>query len=105
MKILFDHGTPAPLRRKLSGHGISTAYEMGWAHLDNGALLAAAEAAFDVMITTDQNLQYQQNLVGRRLGVVILPTTNWLKIADHVAQIIAALEAVHPGEIVLVAFP
>jgi len=67
MKILFDHGTPAPLRHSLSGHEISTAYEMGWAQLSNGDLLAAAEKSFDVFITTDQNLRYQQNLAGRRL--------------------------------------
>jgi hypothetical protein len=48
MKILFDHGTPAPLRRQLAGHEISTAYEMGWAKLNNGDLLAAAEKSFDV---------------------------------------------------------
>ena len=55
MKILFDHGTPAPLRRQLAGHEISTAYEMGWAKLSNGDLLAAAEKSFDAFITTDQN--------------------------------------------------
>ena len=76
MKILFDHGTPAPLRRHLAGHEISTAYEMGWAQLSNGELLAAAEKAFDVFITTDQNLRYQQNLTGRTLVILVLPTTS-----------------------------
>ena len=71
MKILFDHGTPAPLRLRLAGHEISTAYEMGWARLSNGDLLAAAEKAFDVFITTDQNLRYQQNLAGRRLAILV----------------------------------
>src|ERR1700690_1396036 len=77
MKILFDHGTPAPLRHQLAGHEISTAYEMGWAKLSNGDLLAAAEKSFDAFITTDQNLRYQQNLAGRRLGILVLPTTSW----------------------------
>jgi hypothetical protein len=62
MRILFDHGTPAPLRRALTAHTVSTAYEMGWAELDNGALLAAAERDFDALVTTDRNLRYQQNL-------------------------------------------
>ena len=60
MRLLFDHGTPAPLRRALTGHSVSTAYEMGWTELDNGALLRAAESDFDVLITTDRNLRYQQ---------------------------------------------
>ena len=64
MKILFDHGTPVPLRRSLPGHEVSTAYEMGWAELPNGDLLAAAEKDFQALITTDKNLRYQQNLAG-----------------------------------------
>jgi hypothetical protein len=73
MKILFDHGTPAPLRRALSGHAVSTAYEMAWTALDNGALLDAAETHFDALITTDQNLRYQQNLSGLRLAILFCP--------------------------------
>jgi hypothetical protein len=76
MKILFDQGTPAPLRQALAGHAISTAYEMGWATLENGDLLKAAETAFDAFITTDQNLRFQQHLTGRRLAVLVLPTTS-----------------------------
>ena len=71
MRILFDQGTPAPLRRELVGHLIKTAYEMGWADLQNGASLDAAERDFDAFITTDQNLQYQQNLSGRRLAILV----------------------------------
>jgi len=77
MKIVFDQGTPVPLRRALKGHAVATAYELGWAELDNGELLAAAESEFDVLVTTDQNLRYQQKLAGRRLAILILPTTNW----------------------------
>lgn len=64
MRILLDQGTPAPLRDRLRDHVVSTAFEMGWAELDNGALLKAAEQSFDILITTDQNLRYQQNLRG-----------------------------------------
>jgi len=63
MKILFDQGTPVPLRRSLSKHKVTTAFERGWGALRNGELLQAAEAeGFDALVTTDQNLQYQQNL-------------------------------------------
>ena len=100
MRILFDHGTPAPLRRILAGHSISTAYEMGWAELDNGSLLKAAETDFDALITTDQHLRHQQNLVGRRLATLVLPTTSWPKIQARAGQVIAALNALRAGEIV-----
>ena len=57
MKVLFDQGTPAPLRRALSAHAVETAYERGWSTLQNGELIAAAEAAaFQVLVTTDKNL-------------------------------------------------
>jgi hypothetical protein len=100
MKILFDHGTPAPLRRSLAGHEISTAYEMGWAQLSNGDLLAAAEKAFDVFITTDQNLRYQQNLAGRRLAILVLPTTSWPEIQKHTSNIVDSLNALKPGDFI-----
>jgi hypothetical protein len=64
MRILFDQGTPAPLRRALKNHSVSTAHEMGWAELSNGALLRSAESEFDVLITTDRNIRYQQSLAG-----------------------------------------
>lgn len=91
MRILFDHGTPAPLRRALTGHTVSTTYEMGWTELDNGALLKAAETDFEALITTDQNLRYQQNLTGQRLAILVLPTTSWPKIRAHEAEVVAAV--------------
>lgn len=69
MRILFDQGTPVGLRRYLPGHIVITAYEQNWSTLTNGDLLAAAEnAAFEVFVTTDANLRYQQNLMGRKLA-------------------------------------
>jgi len=100
MRILFDHGTPAPLRRALTGHTLSTAYEMGWTELDNGALLKAAETEFEALITTDQNLRYQQNLTGQRLAILVLPTTSWPKIRAHEAEVVAAVSALRPGDVV-----
>src|SRR5438128_9159084 len=104
MRILFDHGTPVPLRRALSGHQIVTAYEVGWAELANGALLSVAEAEFDVLITTDQSLRYQQNLVGRRLAILVLPTNSWPRIHAHIAQIVSAVDGLKPGDFVELKF-
>jgi hypothetical protein len=100
MKIFFDQGTPAPLRLAFREHTVSTAYEMGWGHLDNGKLLAATEAEFDVLVTTDKNLRHQQNLTGRRLAVLILPTTNWPQLQAHQAEIAIAVHALRPGDVV-----
>jgi hypothetical protein len=97
MKILFDQGTPVPLRTLLVGHEVSTAFEMGWSKLDNGNLLAAAESSFDVFVTTDQSLPYQQNLSGRRLGILVLPTTSWLRIQKQSDRIMDALETLRAG--------
>ena len=83
----FDQGTPAPLRRALAGHSVSTAYEEGWNTLTNGELLAAAERSFDVFVTTDHNLRYQQNLTGRRLAILVLPTTSWPRLQPHAGAI------------------
>jgi hypothetical protein len=97
LRVLLDQGTPVPLRRSLAGHIVSTAFEMGWSEMANGDLLNAAEAAFDVLITTDQNLRYQQNLGGRRLGILVLPTTSWPIIRRHVADVVAALDELPVG--------
>jgi predicted nuclease of predicted toxin-antitoxin system len=105
MRILFDHGTPAPLRRKLVGHSVATAYEIGWADLDNGSLLDAAEAEFDILITTDQSLRHQQNLIGRKLSILVLSTTSWPKIEPQVQRLVTALNVLRPGELVLLQFP
>ncbi len=104
MRILFDQGTPAPLRRALTDHSVSTAYELAWTQLSNGELLRAAEAQFDVFITTDKNLPYQQNIVGNRLAILILPTTNWAKIRAHQTLIAAAVTKLRPGEVVQLDF-
>jgi len=105
MKILFDQGTPVPLRVRLVGHAVTTARDMGWSDLDNGRLLAAAEAEFDVLITTDQSLRYQQNLTGRRLAILVLPTTSWPTIQEHIDKVSAAVNALAAGDFVELAFP
>lgn len=104
MKVLSNHGTRAPLRQHLAGHEFSTAYEKGWASLQNGELLAAAEREFASFITTDKNLRYQQNLTGRRLAILVLPTTSWPKLQRHLDKIALAVNALKPGDYVELSF-
>src|SRR5438046_807507 len=99
MHILFDQGTPAPLRHCLPAHVVETAYERGWSSLENGALLTAAEqAGFHLFITTDQNLRYQQNLSGRTISILVLPTTRWSVIKQHGSEIATAVDSTRPGQ-------
>jgi len=77
---------------------------MGWSEIDNGKLLSAAEIEFDVIITTDQSIRYQQNLAGRRLAILVLPTTSWKRIQIHQSQILAAIDRLHPGDLVELEF-
>jgi hypothetical protein len=101
MKILFDQGTPAPLRRHLPSHLVETVAEIGWSQVENGDLLRAAEqAAFEVFVTTDQNLQYQQNLASRRLAIVVLLSTSWPRMQSHLQRIQQAIDQIKPGEYV-----
>lgn len=105
MKILFDQGTPAPLRHALTGHTVSTSYEVGWSNLENGDLLKAAESLFDLFITTDKNIRHQQNLSGRRLAIHVLPTTSWPKIQQHLSVVVDAVNTAQPGDFREVTFP
>ena len=105
MRVLFDQGTPDPLRHVLTAHVVSTAYEMGWSSLSNGDLLDAAEAQFDAFVTTDQNLRHQQNLGGRRLAILVLPFSSWPKLQAHLPQIVSAIDGLNPGDYVELTFP
>ena len=106
MRVLFDQGTPSPLRRFLDGHVVTTAFELGWQRLRNGELLAQAEAAgFELLITTDQNLKYQQNLSGRQIAVLVLNTTSWPRIQIGVTVVLSAVNKARAGSFVEVAVP
>jgi hypothetical protein len=101
MKILFDQGTPLPLRRHLPDHTIRTAYECGWSAMENGALLRSAEEeGFELLVTTDRNLKYQQNLKGRRISILVLMSTSWPKISAKVSDIQTTVESIKPGDYV-----
>ena len=104
MRILFDQGTPAPLRKHLVSHQIETAYERGWGSLQNGELLSQAEAnGFEVLVTTDQNLKYQQNLNTRQISIVVLTTTSWPRIQRSIATVIEAVESATTGSYIEIA--
>ena len=78
MRILFDNGTPRGVASVLRGYTVEEARSHGWDNLGNGELLDAAEAeGFDVFVTTDRNIRYQQNLASRRLAIVVLSKGRW----------------------------
>ncbi|MDB9306769.1 hypothetical protein PN488_20765 [Nodularia spumigena CS-591/12] len=94
MKILFDQGTPVPLRKYLTEHSVTTAYEEGWSNLSNGDLLKAAEnKGYQILVTTDQNLRYQQNLSERQIAIVVLLSTSWPKIRTQVYKICSIINS------------
>ena len=106
MLVLFDHSVPAPLSPYLTGHTITEARTRGWDTLSNGDLLAEAErAGFDVLLTADKNIQYQQNLTARRIAVVVLSTPQWPLVKLHVEKITAAVNSVMPGSYAEVHIP
>ena len=94
MLVLFDHSTPAPLRYALKAHTVVEAVERGWETLANGALLQEAEAAgFEVFITADKNIRYQQNLTRRRIAILVLENAQWPILRPHVGRVVAAVNA------------
>ena len=106
MRVLFDQGTPVPLRLALTQHEVSTAFEQNWSTLKNGELLDVAESAgFDVLITTDMNLRYQQNLASRKISIVVLLTTSWPRIRNHVATVVQVIDNLQPGSYVEIPIP
>lgn len=98
MRVLLDQATPVPIHRFLRGHSVSTAAREGWDRLQNGDLLDAAEAAgFDVFVTTDKNMRYQQNLGSRKIAIVVLGTQQWPELRRHVQLVAAAINKATPG--------
>jgi len=105
MRILFDQGTPVPLRKALAAHTVETAFERGWGSLLNGQLLDAAQReGFDVFITTDQSLRSQQNLDGRQIAIVVLTTTSWPRIQRQQDRVVAAIDGLRSGDYIELSF-
>jgi hypothetical protein len=107
LRILFDKNVPVGVRRFLSQHEVRTVLEMQWhPQLENGELLKEAEAAgFQVMVTSDQNIRYQQNLTGRRLALVVLGSNIWPVVRDHAIKISAKVDAAEPGSYEFIEMP
>lgn len=106
MRILFDHGTPAPLIPFLEGHAVTKAKEAGWDRLVNGELLNAAEAAgFGLLVTPDKNMRYQQNLTGRKIAIVVLGNAQWPVLRRYVERVVSAIDAAAPGSFAEVEIP
>jgi hypothetical protein len=106
VRVLFDQGTPEPLRHLLTQHEVATAYERGWSRLKNGELLDAAEKEdFAVLVTTDTYLRYQQNLQTRRIAIVVLTSTSWPRIQRATSAIVGAIERASVRSYTEVAIP
>lgn len=106
MLVLFDHGAPRGLARSLTDHTVKEARAQGWDTLGNGALLAAAEnAGFEVLVTPDKNIRYQQNLTGRKVAIVVLSNAQWPILREHVQIVVAAVNAAKPGSYTEVEIP
>jgi hypothetical protein len=106
MLVLFDQATPVPIRRFLTGHTVRTAAQQQWATLKNGELLTVAEeAGFDVLLTTDKNIRFQQNLAGRKIAVVVIGYQQWPALQRHIDRVVAAVNAATPGSYTEVEVP
>jgi hypothetical protein len=98
MLILFDQSTPVPIRPFLKGHTVETAWQRGWDKLKNGDLLKAAEeAGFEVLVTPDKNIRYQQNLKNFTVAIVVLGNPQWPVLRHHVDRVVAAVNGAKPG--------
>ncbi len=98
MFILFDQGTPLPLRLYLRDHSIRTTTEQGWERLKNGELLKAAED--DVLLTTDKNIRFQQNLLGRKIAIIVICLQQWPQLRSNVQRVVDAVNTITPGKYV-----
>ena len=106
MKILFDNGTPRKVATCLIGHQVVRSRQLGWHELNNGDLIKKAEAeAFDVLLSTDKNLRYQQNLSGRKIAIVVLKQQQWPLVQLHLGIIAAAVDDADPGSYTEVEIP
>jgi hypothetical protein len=106
MLVLLDQGTPVPIRAFLRAHTVQTASQRGWDTLKNGELLKAAEdAGFEVLVTPDKNIRYQQNLTVRRIALVVVGNPQWPILRLHVERVVSAVDAAAPGSYTEVEIP
>jgi hypothetical protein len=106
MRVLFDQATPVPIRTFLIDHTVRTAAQEHWDTLQNGDLLTVAEhAGFEVFLTTDKNMRYQQNMAGRTIAVVVIGIQQWPALQPYVSLVVAAVNAATPGSFTDVNIP
>ncbi len=106
MRILFDHGTPSGIAKALAGHEAAEAIERGWDRILNGELLKAAEAAgFELLLTTDKRIPYQQNLTNRKIAIFVLGNSTWRIVRLYLDRIALAANAATPGSYAEVDIP
>ena len=100
MLILLDHSAPRPLRAYLPGHTVHTSEQLGWDRLPDGTMMTLAEeAGYELLITCDQRIRYQQNLSGRKLPILVLMLNNWRLIRARSDAINTAINEIEPGEL------
>jgi len=103
MLVLLDENLPQRLRLLIPGHEVRTVAYQGWASLLNGALLAAAEASgFEVLVTADQSIRYQQNMADRSIALVVLSSNQLSALMQHLKDIVAAIDESRPGTFTVV---
>jgi hypothetical protein len=107
MRILFDQGTPRGLAASLRDHEVIEARKRGWDRISNGELIKLAEAAgFDLLLTTDKRIRFQQNLSGRRrIAIIVLGNSPWRLVRLHLDRVAAAVNAATPGSYAEVDIP
>lgn len=106
MKILFDNSTPNPIARSLRGHEVAFARKIGWHELTNGELLRKAEeSGYELLLTTDKNMRYQQNLSRRKIAIVVLGNQQWPDVKLYLQRIAQAVNAATPGSYTEVDIP
>jgi hypothetical protein len=106
MRILFDQGAPVPIAAYLREHTVRTALQEGWDRLDNGDLLRVAEdAGFDVLLSTDNSIAYQQNLKDRKIAIVVINRNRWRLVQRIIRKIVAAVNTAEPGSYTVIEVP
>jgi len=106
MRILFDHGTPSGIVAALSVHEVTEVRDRGWDVISNGDLLKAAEDdGFDLLLTTDKRIRYQQNLSARRIAIAVLGNSTWRVVRLHLDKVAAAVNASTPGSYTEIEIP
>ena len=100
MRILIDESLPRYTKRMLSSHIASTVQDMGWTGAKNGKLLSLAEGQFDVFLTADKNLRYQQNLAEKRLAVIVFPSNRLSVVKTLQGRLDSTLSSVRPGQVI-----